>query len=233
MKKKSLKLLPNQPPANRLLWEKILRINLQLIKDRMMLKHGWLEERTDEAIALYQVYIFLTQVYQKSISPSEDVDAIWHEHILHTNKYELDCLKTFGKFLHHFPTPAKWAKQTQAKDKASFCCDNPNCCNDDPRTAPINENRSIQVSECEGTTNCGNGYPTDCAKLKPQVEAVLGKQLAINVDGLLIEGTTTLKAPMAQSLHGIMDIVNYDNPQKGNTREITFFKEVISNFFNT
>lgn len=35
--------------------------------------------------------------------PSQAVDEVWHEFILHTRAYEQFCQKAFGRFLHHSP----------------------------------------------------------------------------------------------------------------------------------
>lgn len=36
--------------------------------------------------------------------PSQVVDDLWHEFILHTNAYQKFCRRAFGSFLHHVPT---------------------------------------------------------------------------------------------------------------------------------
>jgi len=38
--------------------------------------------------------------------PSQAVDALWHEFILHTRGYEVFCRKAFGRMLHHTPAEA-------------------------------------------------------------------------------------------------------------------------------
>lgn len=38
--------------------------------------------------------------------PSQVVDELWHEFILHTRNYEAFCGKAFGRFLHHAPAAA-------------------------------------------------------------------------------------------------------------------------------
>merc|ERR1711988_1579729 len=30
-----------------------------------------------------------------------DVDLVWHEHILDTKNYEIDCMRLYGRFLNH------------------------------------------------------------------------------------------------------------------------------------
>ncbi len=109
-------------------------------------------------------------MFKQSLSPTGDVDEIWHEHILHTNKYALDCKKLFGKFLHHFPTPARWKAE-------QFCG-----VDGDEEPEEKLKKRSARTAivtgcaggECEGkcsndtcdggTTNCGNTCNADCSK---------------------------------------------------------------------
>jgi hypothetical protein len=38
--------------------------------------------------------------------PSQAVDVVWHEFILHTRLYQHFCQKAFGRFLHHTPSSA-------------------------------------------------------------------------------------------------------------------------------
>lgn len=94
--------------VNPVLWEKIQQIDFNLIIDRMLLRHHWSQKRIELAITGYKQFLYMSKLFEQPISPTKDVDTIWHEHILHTNKYASDCEKTFGHFLHHFPTPAKW-----------------------------------------------------------------------------------------------------------------------------
>jgi hypothetical protein len=39
----------------------------------------------------------------RSLVPSQDIDHVWHHHILDTMKYAQDCQMLFGYFVHHFP----------------------------------------------------------------------------------------------------------------------------------
>lgn len=124
-----------------ILWNKIESLNFHLIADRMIIKHGWSVERTNSAIANYKRFLYLSKTLDKPITPTSEVDAIWHEHILHTNKYCLDCQKIFGGYLHHFPTPAKW----QAEDLNSSAIS------------------KQDIANCEEVgTNCTN-VPSDCS----------------------------------------------------------------------
>ncbi len=39
----------------------------------------------------------------KEIVPTEEVDEIWHLHILDTQRYRRDCERIFGQMLEHYP----------------------------------------------------------------------------------------------------------------------------------
>lgn len=64
----------------------------------------WTEQRTKRAIAHYLAFLYLVQCYpDHQLTPTWDVDQVWHYHILDTHKYAEDCQQLFGRFVHHFP----------------------------------------------------------------------------------------------------------------------------------
>lgn len=65
---------------------------------------GWTKEPTESAIARYLMFLAFKALHPDlEIVPSEDIDRVWHTHILDTQKYAANCQQVFGKFLHHFP----------------------------------------------------------------------------------------------------------------------------------
>lgn len=56
-------------------------------------------------MADYQKFLILFGVVGREfrIIPWGALDKVWHEHILHTSKYERDCHRLFGCTLHHNP----------------------------------------------------------------------------------------------------------------------------------
>lgn len=65
---------------------------------------GWSEERADRAILEYRRFLTLKAKNRSArIVPTKIVDQVWHQHILDTKKYELDCQAIFGGILHHNP----------------------------------------------------------------------------------------------------------------------------------
>ena len=87
------------------LWKKIQQLDVSLIIERMVFKYKWSKKRVQKAISDYRQFLYLTQVFELPLSPTNDVDIIWHDHILHTAKYAADCDKLFDTFLHHYPIP--------------------------------------------------------------------------------------------------------------------------------
>lgn len=52
----------------------------------------------------YKRFLALKYFYPKeTLVPNKLVDEFWHAHILDTNNYQIDCMKIFGAFLHHYP----------------------------------------------------------------------------------------------------------------------------------
>ena len=49
---------------------------------------------------------FLTRAVENKInlSPSKEIDTVWHDFILDTKEYANYCMLKFGKFIHHVPS---------------------------------------------------------------------------------------------------------------------------------
>ena len=80
-------------------------LNLEEIKLRLIRKHGWTEERTNDGVEDYKT--FLKKVVDTSsnlVEHSEDVEKIWENHLLYTRQYQIDCdaINPAG-FIHHVP----------------------------------------------------------------------------------------------------------------------------------
>lgn len=74
----------------------------QLIESRSGPK--WKKAKAIQAIAHYLAFLYLIDRYPGlQISPTEEIDQVWHCHILDTHKYAEDCQHLFGYFVHHFP----------------------------------------------------------------------------------------------------------------------------------
>ena len=67
--------------------------------------HGWSSETADAHIELYKKWLLLVRRhFDLELPPSEEVDAVWHAHMMNTERYHADCNKIFGVYLHHDPS---------------------------------------------------------------------------------------------------------------------------------
>jgi hypothetical protein len=66
----------------------------------------WSSATADRAVRAYKQFLYVTRLMLAAgerVSPHKAVDALWHEHILHTRRYMADCEVLFGHYLHHEP----------------------------------------------------------------------------------------------------------------------------------
>jgi len=73
------------------------------IVERVSIERGWSRQTATKHARIY--LLFLSSCDNGGRVPSEEVDAIWHEHILHTRRYREDCFSLVGHFIDHQPKP--------------------------------------------------------------------------------------------------------------------------------
>ena len=85
----------------------IAALDLSTVCTRLMHPHaglGWSKARTLAAESDYREFLLFAKMHPSATpSPTADVDAFWHFHILDTVKYARDCVSAFGYFVHHKP----------------------------------------------------------------------------------------------------------------------------------
>jgi len=70
---------------------------------RLIDAHEWTENLALRVIHEYRRFLLLTLINEQAV-PSKDVDAAWHEHLLHTRHYQNElCQAVLGRMLHHDP----------------------------------------------------------------------------------------------------------------------------------
>lgn len=81
------------------------QIDFSMIINKMVTRDDWLEDEAQAVCKMYRNYLFLLKKYKDKfeLPPSEEIDEFWHQHILDTRKYHVDCEAIFGKYLHHYP----------------------------------------------------------------------------------------------------------------------------------
>jgi uncharacterized membrane protein YgcG len=78
----------------------ILTFSKRLARD-----NDWTEQYALKAIAEYLKFIFLAVVAGHQVTPSEQVDRVWHLHLTYTQSYWNDfCPNVLQMTLHHAPT---------------------------------------------------------------------------------------------------------------------------------
>ena len=71
---------------------------------RLAEENGWTIERAEAADREYRRFLLLAWTTTAMVVPSKDVDAAWHEHLLHTRHYwDTTCRDILGKTFHHDP----------------------------------------------------------------------------------------------------------------------------------
>ena len=81
---------------------------------RLVRDNGWSSAYAARVITEYRKFVFLAIVAGHPVSPSDQVDQVWHLHLLYTRSYwDRFCRHTLGRPLHHEPTKGG----TNEKDK--------------------------------------------------------------------------------------------------------------------
>lgn len=80
-------------------------VDLSLVKAKAMERNGWSQDTADQAEADYRRFLYLLAKYPRQVFVpwTRNLDLFWHEHILDTRRYEEDCSRVFGQFVHHDP----------------------------------------------------------------------------------------------------------------------------------
>jgi hypothetical protein len=93
------------------LWEKIKTFELDepdsslSFSDRLARENGWELEYALGAIEEYKRFMYLICATGEPCTPSDQVDQVWHLHLIYTRSYWHDwCRDTLGRDIHHGPT---------------------------------------------------------------------------------------------------------------------------------
>lgn len=83
----------------------IYSVDFSNIISKLVAYEGWKLEEALSVSQLYRNFLFLKRKYGKQypLPPSKEIDKFWHNHILDTQRYHIDCLAIFGEYLHHYP----------------------------------------------------------------------------------------------------------------------------------
>jgi hypothetical protein len=104
--------------------EKLKALNLSPIAAYLMNPqngYGWNRQQAFRAIRRYKTFLFINYLYpQIFLVPTQEIDRVWHCHILHTRQYRQDCEMLFGYFIDHEPDSELWGEANQLNLDAAF-----------------------------------------------------------------------------------------------------------------
>ncbi|MDF1697595.1 MAG: hypothetical protein P1U56_17250 [Saprospiraceae bacterium] len=105
------------------LWTKIQNFEIDdpsssfTFTDRLSRENAWGLAYSIRAIMEYKKFIFLIAISDQSLTPSDQVDQVWHLHLLYTQSYWIEfCKDLLQMEIHHGPTKGKEEK-TLFKDQ--------------------------------------------------------------------------------------------------------------------
>lgn len=79
-------------------------IDLSAVTRKVMQEEGWDAETAAKAERRYRRFLCMMHLVPTlDIVPTEDIDKVWHQHILFTRTYSEDCQRIFGRYIHHDP----------------------------------------------------------------------------------------------------------------------------------
>ncbi|MFK7887145.1 MAG: hypothetical protein AB8G16_09810 [Gammaproteobacteria bacterium] len=84
--------------------------------DRLARDNSWSDDYAARAIMEYKKFVYLALVAEQSATPSDEVDQVWHLHLLYTRDYWGDFATVLGEPLHHGPTPGGSAARANYRD---------------------------------------------------------------------------------------------------------------------
>jgi hypothetical protein len=99
------------PRTDAALWGRIRAFELDepeaaySFSDRLATENGWSAEFSLRAIDEYKRFMYLLCVSGHPCTPSDEVDQVWHLHLVYTRSYWLDfCPNVLQRAMHHGPT---------------------------------------------------------------------------------------------------------------------------------
>ena len=92
-------------------WQRLLNLDLHAsdaalpFSERLARENGWSVRFAEQAIEEYRKFCFLAVHAGHPVTPSEEVDQVWHLHMLYSRHYwDTLCRDTLAMSLHHGPT---------------------------------------------------------------------------------------------------------------------------------
>ena len=96
--------LQDPPTLDLAKWRAVEELDLQPVWKQLVNRKGWEPSRANLAERRYRRFFYLlsADLGLRGV-PTPEIDEFWHQHILNTRKYSLDCKNLRGSYLHHLP----------------------------------------------------------------------------------------------------------------------------------
>ncbi len=105
------------------LWQKMTHFQLDDPESdfpftyRLARENGWSLEFSLRAIEEYKRFMYLICISDHPLTPSDQIDQVWHLHLLYTESYWQEwCRDTLGRDIHHGPTKGGHAEKAKFHD---------------------------------------------------------------------------------------------------------------------
>lgn len=100
------------------LWDKIKKFSLDdpgskfSFTNRLSRENAWSLEFSLRVVFEYKRFMFLINIADHPLTPSDQVDQVWHLHLIYTESYWVDfCQNTMNRNIHHGPTKGGGAER--------------------------------------------------------------------------------------------------------------------------
>jgi uncharacterized protein (TIGR04222 family) len=115
---------PHWTGERRALWERIVAHPFEApdtpidFTRRIAREKSWTLAYTRQVIEEYRRFCFLSVVQGSPVTPSEDVDEVWHKHLTYSRDYwDIWCGQVLGHRLHHDPTEGGAAEDRKFREQ--------------------------------------------------------------------------------------------------------------------
>ncbi|MGH1541396.1 MAG: glycine-rich domain-containing protein [Arenicella sp.] len=96
---------------SKFIWEALQKLTFSeagadlTFAQRLARENGWTQEYAERSIQEYKRFIYLIAIGDQPMTPSDQVDQVWHLHLTYTRSYWHEmCRDILGFELHHGPT---------------------------------------------------------------------------------------------------------------------------------
>jgi hypothetical protein len=83
--------------------EGVMPATVDAVVQRVAMRRQLSEDEARSAAGQLMIFLDLCATSDAPLAPSQIVDELWHEFILHTREYGRFCETVLGRFVHHVP----------------------------------------------------------------------------------------------------------------------------------